>query len=62
MIKTKIVETTEKYDKDGKLVEKITREETKCFQIFFKKFLPPYQELKNKNQSVIGFFTDFIRN
>lgn len=28
MIKTKIVETTEKYDKDGKLVEKITREET----------------------------------
>lgn len=40
----------------------ITREETKCFQIFFKKFLPPYQELKNKNQPVIGFFTDFIRN
>ena len=28
MIKTKIVETTEKYDKDGNLVEKITREET----------------------------------
>lgn len=28
MIKTKIVETTEKYDKDGKLVEKIIREET----------------------------------
>lgn len=28
MIKTKIVETTEKYDKEGKLVEKITREET----------------------------------
>lgn len=28
MIKTKIVETTEKFDKDGKLVEKITREET----------------------------------
>ena len=28
MIKTKIVETTEKYDKDEKLVEKITREET----------------------------------
>ncbi len=28
MIKTKIIETTEKYDKDGKLVEKITREET----------------------------------
>lgn len=27
MIKTKIIETTEKYDKDGKLVEKITREE-----------------------------------
>lgn len=27
MIKTKIVETTEKYDKDGNLVEKITREE-----------------------------------
>ena len=27
MVKTKIVETTEKYDKDGKLVEKITREE-----------------------------------
>lgn len=28
MIKTKIIETTEKYDKDGKLVEKIVREET----------------------------------
>lgn len=28
MVKTKIVETTEKYDRDGKLVEKITREET----------------------------------
>lgn len=28
MIKTKIIETTEKYDEDGKLVEKITREET----------------------------------
>ena len=28
MVKTKIVETTEKYDKDGKLIEKIIREET----------------------------------
>lgn len=28
MVKTKIIEITEKYDKDGKLVEKITREET----------------------------------
>lgn len=28
MVKTKIIETTEKYDKDGKLVEKIAREET----------------------------------
>lgn len=28
MVKTKITEITEKYDKDGKLVEKITREET----------------------------------
>ena len=28
MVKTKITETTEKYDKDGKLVEKIIREET----------------------------------
>lgn len=28
MVKIKIVETTEKYDKDGKLVEKVTREET----------------------------------
>lgn len=27
MVKTKITETTEKYDKDGNLVEKITREE-----------------------------------
>lgn len=27
IIKTKITKTTEKYDKDGKLVEKITREE-----------------------------------
>jgi len=27
MVKTKIIETTEKYDKDGKLIEKITREE-----------------------------------
>lgn len=29
MVKTKITETTEKYDKDGKLVEKITREEVR---------------------------------
>lgn len=28
MIRITITETTEKYDKDGKLVEKITREET----------------------------------
>ncbi|MSA02234.1 hypothetical protein GKG47_09305 [Lactonifactor sp. BIOML-A3] len=28
MVKTKITETTEKYDKDGKLVERIIREET----------------------------------
>ncbi len=28
MVKTTIKETTEKYDKDGKLLEKITREET----------------------------------
>ncbi len=28
MVKTKIIETTEKYDKEGKLIEKITREET----------------------------------
>lgn len=28
MVKTKIVETTEKYDENGKLVEKIIREET----------------------------------
>ncbi len=28
MIKTKIIETTEKYDKDGNLVEKVTREKT----------------------------------
>lgn len=28
MVKTKIVETTEKYDENGRLVEKITREET----------------------------------
>lgn len=28
MIKTKIIETTEKYDSNGKLIEKITREET----------------------------------
>lgn len=29
MVKTKIVETTEKYDDNGKLVEKVTREETR---------------------------------
>ena len=28
MIKTKIVETTEKYDENGKIVERIIREET----------------------------------
>lgn len=28
MIKTKTTETTEKYDKDGKLVERVIREET----------------------------------
>ncbi len=27
MVRTKIVETTERFDKDGKLVEKTTREE-----------------------------------
>lgn len=28
MVKTTIIETTEKYDENGKLLEKITREET----------------------------------
>ncbi len=28
MVKTKILETTEKFDENGKLIEKITREET----------------------------------
>lgn len=28
MVKTKITETTEKFDEDGKLVERIVREET----------------------------------
>lgn len=28
MVKTKIVETTERYDENGKLVEKIVKEET----------------------------------
>ena len=28
MIKTKIIETTERYDKDGALIEKTVREET----------------------------------
>lgn len=28
MVKTKIIETTEKFDKDGNMVERITREET----------------------------------
>mgnify|MGYP000976645894 CR=1 FL=1 len=28
MVKTKIIETTEKYDDNGKLIEKVTREET----------------------------------
>ena len=28
MIKTKIIETTERYDKDGTLIEKTVREET----------------------------------
>lgn len=28
MIKTKIIETTEKYDSNDKLIEKITRDET----------------------------------
>lgn len=28
MVKTKVVETTEKYDSDGRLVEKVVREET----------------------------------
>ena len=28
MVKTKNVETTETYDKDGNLIEKVTREET----------------------------------
>ncbi len=28
MVKTKIKEITKKYDKDGKLIEKITRKET----------------------------------
>ena len=28
MIKTKIIEKTEKYDKDGKLIEKTVREES----------------------------------
>lgn len=28
MVRTKIIETTEKFDKDGNLIERVTREET----------------------------------
>ena len=70
MVKTKIIETTEKYDKDGKLVEKIAREETSeddenhvpiCPNPSFNGFVvhtkPPYYSYcgtKCESQSSIG--------
>lgn len=45
----------------------IKREQAKCFQIFKKKnnnqknYSSPYQELRNRNQSVIGFLIAYIR-
>lgn len=42
MVKTKIIETTEKYDKDGKLVERITREETSDDNTDYRFSLPKF--------------------
>lgn len=42
MVKTKILETTEKYDENGKLVEKITREETtEDGTVYYPKYMNP---------------------
>ena len=41
MIKTHIVETTEKYDTEGKLIEKITREE--CEALFDQELRKHYE-------------------
>lgn len=50
MIRTTITETTEKYDKDGKLIEKITREETtEDDETRFPVSVPPYEPY-NPNQ------------
>lgn len=43
MVKTKIVETTEKYNENGKLVEKIIREETtEDNTIYYPKYTNPW--------------------
>lgn len=55
MVKTKIVETTEKYDENGNLVEKITREETTEDDTIHPSNSPsitslPYAQLYNPNK------------
>ena len=51
MVKTKIVETTEKYDENGKLVEKITREETsEDDTIYYPTYATPVTPLPNIQQ------------
>lgn len=71
MVKTKIIETTEKYDKDGKFVEKITREETSEDDTVYESGAIYYpQELKNscreckcelKAEDVINAVNDYMK-
>lgn len=59
MVKTKITETTEKYDKDGKLVERITREEISDDNTDYRFSLPKFGlggalPLENTNTCTCG--------
>lgn len=62
MIKRTVKETTEKFDKDGKLIERITREETETddetrYPVYpdipkdyqMPTFVPPYEPTCNSN-------------
>lgn len=54
MVKTKILETTEKHDENGKLVEKITREETsEDNTVYYPSYTAPVSPLPNINPDTV---------
>lgn len=58
MVKTRIIETTEKFDKDGKLAERIVREETSEDNANYF----PRCDLKIDGESIIKSVADGIRS